>query len=361
MNLQWSEEQQLLRDMVRRFVAGEYGFEQRQKFIASEHGFSRGIWAALAELGLMLLSFSEADGGMAGGGLEASIVAEAFGQGLVAEPYLASAVKASTALAAAPAGGMREQWIADLQSGEKIAAFVDAPELDFADGLTGEAICVAAADIADFLIVAASKAGAPVLLALGAGAVQRDGYKLHGGGTAADIRFEHNPALVLAEGAAAAEILLEVRAAGEAFLIAEALGAAQAGFELTVEYLKTRVQFGKPLGANQALQHRASEMFVELEQLRSAALYAAVMRDTDERELAVAAAKYVALKAMRFIGQQIVQLHGGIGVTQEYAAGHYFMRLTAIAAQLGTPEAASAAIAAKGGFTSPAPYWESAA
>jgi alkylation response protein AidB-like acyl-CoA dehydrogenase len=102
-------------------------------------------------------------------------------------------------------------------------------------------------------------------------------------------------------------------------------------------------------------------MFVELEQLRSAALYAAVMRDTEAREIALAAAKYVALKAMRFIGQQIVHLHGGIGVTEEYAAGHYFMRLTAIAAQLGAAEDATAAIAAQGGFTGPASYWEAAA
>ncbi len=351
----------MLRDMVRRFVAEEYGFEQRQKIIANGQGFSRAIWAALAELGLLLLPFAEADGGMAGGGLEAFIIAEAFGRSLVVEPYLASAVRASAALAAAPAGTQRNEWIAALESGEKIAAFVAGPGLEFADGvLTGAAAGVAAGDVAELLVVAATQGSTPVLLALDAGAVKRDGYKLHGGGTAADISFRQEPATVLAVGAAAA-ILQQIGAAGEAFLIAEGLGAAQAGFELTVEHIKTRVQFGKPLGANQALQHRAAEMFVELEQLRSAALYAAVMRDTDERETALAAAKYVALKAMRFIGQQIVQLHGGIGVTDEYAAGHYFMRMTAIAAQLGPPEDAAAALAAKGGFTGTAPYWEDAA
>ena len=361
MNLQWSEEQRLLRETVQRFVSGEYTFEQRQKILVGADGFSREIWAALAGLGLMLLPFAEEDGGMAGQGLEAMIVAEAFGTGLLLEPYLASAVLASTALAAAPAGALRTTLIETLQAGERIAAFVAAPGLNFTHGvLNGDAVCVLGGDAADMFIAVAMQENKPVLVMLDAAAVGREGYQLHGGGTAADLAFRTCPATLLAEGPKVDAILKQVRAVGDAFLIGEAVGAAQAGFDLTIEYLKTRVQFGKPLGANQALQHRTAEMFVELEQLRSAALYAAVARDGAEREKALPAAKYAAVKAMRFIGQQIVQLHGGIGVTEEYAAGHYFKRLTAIALQLGTADEAAVTLAAQGGFTSPTPYWETA-
>jgi alkylation response protein AidB-like acyl-CoA dehydrogenase len=364
MNLQWSDEQILLRDMVQRFVRDDYRFEQRQKILGSAKGWSRQVWGQLAELGLTLLPFAEADGGLGGGGLEFMLVGEAFGRGLVVEPFLASVLLASTALTGATEIATRTALVEQLQAGEKLAAYVAAPGLSFADGkLSGIAVCVPGADAADVLLVAAQAAGRPVLVCVQASDAARDGYQLHGGGTAADLIFNATPATILASGNSVPALLAAAKAAGECYLMGEALGAAEAGFNLTVEYIKTRVQFGKPLGANQALQHRAAEMFVELEQLRSAALYAAVSRDDPDaiaRDKALLAAKIVVQKSIRFIGQQIVQLHGGIGVTEEYAAGHYFMRLNAIAMFLGDAGADAAALAELGGFTGAAPYWETA-
>jgi alkylation response protein AidB-like acyl-CoA dehydrogenase len=300
---------------------------------------------------------------MGGGGVELLIVGEAFGRALVGEPWL------PTLLAAAAIRGADEDLRANLfpmlMSGETIFALASEGEaVTTGDCVSGNADLVLGGGIADRLLVVAAKPGGDPCIVMvdpsGPGVLRED-FPIHGGGRAAHIVLNDAPILAeLLSGPAAYRALLDIRTVGVAAVAADALGAAQAAFDLTIEYLKTRTQFGRPLGANQALQHRAAEMFVELEQLRSAAILAACMlhnEDEEERARAGAAVRIVTAKAARFIGQQAVQLHGGIGVTNEYPIGHYFLRLTAAGMLFGDADDNIARLADAGGYIHSAPFW----
>lgn len=359
MDFELNEDQRLLQALVDRYVADNYSFEQRRRRLGETDAAG---WGELSELGLTALRVPADDGGLGAGGVELMLVGEAFGRALLIEPYLPSAVLAPAALQGLPAG-MRRRWSEAMLAGE-IFAVALAPELQVAQGpVTGEARLVLGADAADWLVLVGADGLAVV--AADAEGLQRRGYRLHGGGGAADLTLAGAPpeALVPLDCAALRRTSEAVTQAGVAFVAAEVVGVGQAVLDLTLEHLRTRQQFGRPLAANQALQHRAAEMLVELEQARSAAMLAALMlddADAAERAKCMAAAKIVAGQAARFLGQQAIQLHGGIGVTEEYAVGHYFKRLTAIELLFGDGERHAEALAALGGFVDGRPYWDAA-
>lgn len=350
MDFALSDDQRMLKDSIDRLIADRYQFDQRFSYLAQPGGWSREIWRELIDMGLTMLPFPEDVGGLGLGSVELMIIGEAFGKGLVVEPYLSSIVLAGTAIRYG-APGCAAEWLAPIMSGEVIAALADSALVVEEDGcLTGTARTVLGGQSAVRFVIPVGSGGY-VIPAEAEGLTIR-GYALHGGGGAADLvldRVRIDPAMRLADGA-----IERALQAGIGFLAAEAAGAMLAVLDATVDYLKTRQQFGKPIGANQALQHRAAEMLVEVEQARSAAIYAAILAtetDPAEREKGHAAVKAVIGKAARFVGQNAVQLHGGIGVSEEHVVSHWFRRLTAIYILLGDSNWHLARLAEAGGFT----------
>ena len=355
MNFDLSDDQRMLKDSVDRLIAERYALDQRLAAMAGSKGWSDEIWQEFVAMGLTMLPFSEHLGGLGLGSVELMVVGEAFGRGLVVEPYLPSIVLAGTAIAQG-AGDRAEAMLAPIMAGDTIAALADLADVAVADGrLSGTASVVMGGRSADLFVIAHDD-GAYVVPADTPGLSVR-GYAIHGGGDAADLLLDgvRVEGLVrLGDGCVARAI-----ETGIGFLAAEGAGAMQAALDATVEYLKTREQFGKPIGTNQALQHRAAEMVVEVEQARSAAIYAAILaNETDERERArgFAAVKAVIGKTGRFVGQSAVQLHGGIGVSEEHVVSHWFRRLTAIGMMLGSTEMHLQRLADLGGFTGPEPH-----
>ena len=355
MDFALSDDQRMLKDSIDRLVADRYQFDQRFAYLAEPQGWSRDIWQELVALGLTMLPFPEEFGGLGLGSVELMIIGEAFGKGLVLEPYLPSIVLAGTAIRYG-APGRAAEWLAPIMSGEVIAALADTASVVEEDGcLSGSARVVLGGNCADRFIIPVG-AGGHLIPADAQGLAVR-GYALHGGGGAADLELDRvriDPALRLADGA-----IERALQAGIGFLAAEAAGATQAALDATVDYLKTRQQFGKAIGTNQALQHRAAELLLEVEQARSAAIYAAILAgepDPAEREKGYAAVKAVVGKAARFVGQNAVQLHGGIGVSEEHVVSHWFRRLTAIGMLLGDSNWHLARLAEAGGFTGATPH-----
>ena len=353
MDFELSEEQRLLQDSVRRLLAS------RAAGAAAADGFDRSEWQRYAELGLLGLPFAERHGGIAGGTVEIMIVMEEFGRALAGASYLASVVLGGGCVRLGGTPAMQDDILPQVAAGRLRLAFAhgerqaryaldDVATRARADGadfiLDGEKTLVSHGGSADRIVVSARLAGerrareglALFLIDAGAPGVARRGYATIDGGRAAEIGLSGvrvtRQALIGEPGRAYA--LIE-RVVGHAIaaLCAEATGGMAALHAMTVDYLKTRRQFGVPIGTFQALQHRAADMLVALEQARSMAMYAAMMADdpdADARRAAIAAAKVQIGRSARFIGQQAIQLHGGIGMTMEYKAGHYFKRLTAI-------------------------------
>ena len=359
MDFELSDEQRLLQESVERLMADRYGFEARRGFMADPQGFSPALWKQYAELGLLGLPFAEAHGGIGGGPVETMIVMQAFGRALALEPYLSSVVIGGGLIDAGGSEAMRAACLPKIAAGEYRVAFAHAePQARYdltdirtkarADGadfiLEGGKTLVLHGDSADALIVSARLAGGPrdadgiglFLVDAAAAGVSRRGYPTVDGLRAAEIALDGvrvTRALALGEPGKAFPLIERIVARAIAALCAEAVGAMEALHALTVDYLKTRRQFGAPIGQFQVLQHRAAEMLVALEQARSMALFAAMMADDPdlpERRRAMAAAKVQIGRSGHFIGQQAIQLHGGIGMTMEYQAGHYFKRLTTI-------------------------------
>jgi pimeloyl-CoA dehydrogenase small subunit len=363
MDFDLSEEQALLKDTIDKLVLKEYGFEQRRRHAASAQGWSRGFWAQLAEQGFLALPFAAADGGLGYGPVELMMVMEALGRGLVLEPYLASVVCAGAVLRqASPA--QREALLPRLLGGESLPVLAlgeaqaryelaDVRTTATAAGqgyrLDGTKVLVSHGDSADLFIVPARSAGGPrqregislFLVPGDAPGLRRRAYRTQDGLRAADLVLDGAcvPAeAMLGPPGGGLPLLEQAQDSVIAALAAESVGCMQALLDLTVDYLGQRSQFGGPIGRFQALQHRAAEMLIELEQARSMALYAALMLDEPDlaqRRRALAAVKVQIGKSGRFVGQQAVQLHGGIGVTEEYAVGHYLKRLTMMEAQFG--------------------------
>jgi alkylation response protein AidB-like acyl-CoA dehydrogenase len=351
MNFDLSDDQRMLKDSLNRLLTDNYQLDQRIAYMREEKGFSDVIWADFIELGLTMMPFTEAQGGLGLGSVEMMLVGECFGRALVVEPFLPSIVLAGTALA--NGGNTAADILADIIAGERFAALAIGADVRCVGGrLSGQASHVMGGNSAYYLIVP-DGAGA-FCLPVNAPGVTRRSYTIHGGGGAADVTFDGvdlSAAIRLSDGCVTRAV-----EAGIAFVAAEAAGAMQAILDITVDYLKTREQFGKPIGSFQVLQHRAAEMLVEVEQVKSAAIYAALMleeTETIERAKGLAAVKAVVGKSARFVAQSAVQLHGGIGVSEEHMVSHYFRRLTVIDMILGDTHAQVKALAELGGFTAP--------
>jgi pimeloyl-CoA dehydrogenase small subunit len=360
MDFEFSAEQELLRDNVARLMKDRYGFEARKAHQASPHGWSEALWRAYAEMGLLGAPFAEADGGFGGGAVETMIVMEQFGKALALEPYLQTVVLCGGLIKHGASDAQRAELIGSIAAGELKLSFAQMEKQsgydlnDVAlsavhDGgggyvLNGDKTLVGQGDSADRLIVSGRVKGKRrdrdgiglFLVDADARGVTRRGYPTQDGQRAAEIAFSDvrvAPHDVLGPSDGAAPAIERAVDETIAALAAEAVGAMAEALAMTVEYLKTRKQFGVTIGSFQALQHRASDMVVALEQARSMAYLAAMMAGEDnaaERTKTMSAAKAQIGRSAKFIGQQAVQMHGGIAMTYEYKVGHLFKRLTMI-------------------------------
>ncbi|WP_460450831.1 acyl-CoA dehydrogenase family protein [Alsobacter sp. SYSU BS001988] len=379
MDFDLTEEQRMLKDSVGRLLADAYDFDARRRIVDSDPGFSPAVWAQFAELGLLGLPFAEEDGGFGGGPVETMILMEAFGRALVVEPYLATVVLAGGLIRHAGSAEQKAAHLPAIAAGELRMAFAHAERqarydlFDVAttatrDGagwrLDGQKGLVLHGDGADRLIVSARTAGSPrdrdgiglFLVDADAPGVSRRGYPTQDGQRAAEIALSgvHVPAVAaIGDPGAALPLIERVTDEAIAALCAEAVGCMEEMQAITVDYLKTRQQFGTTIGSFQALQHRAAEMVVALEQARSMAMFAtmtAASPDPAERAAAVAGAKVQIGRSGRFVGQQAIQLHGGVGMTMEYKIGHYFKRMTMIDTLFGDADHHLSRVADAGGL-----------
>lgn len=383
MDFSLTEEQTLLADSVTRFIDNEYRFEERQRIAASEEGYSRAMWQSFSELGWTAMPFPETDGGLGGGAVETALLMEAFGRGLVLEPFLPTVVLAGGVLKRCATPSQKERWLLPLIDGKLQAALAfTEPQSRFdpldivttatADGddfvIVGRKAVVPNGRAADLLVIPArTKApngasitsvggvggtsvggaaigvdggvnGTPITLfavAADASGVQRRGYRTVDGHNAAEIALDHVrvPAdSVLGPVGGGAEVLLDVLCDGTLAVCAEAFGILRALQEKTVDYTKNRIQFSVPIASFQALQHRMVDMFIEREQIRSLLTWSVMLSaaDVPETRRAVSALKYQIGTTGRLIAQEAVQLHGGMGVTWELDIAHYFKRFSAI-------------------------------
>ena len=375
MDFDLNDDQRLLKDSVDRLIADKYGFEQRRAMMKEPDGWSRANWAQFAELGLLGLPFSEDLGGFGGGPVETMIVAEAIGRGLVLEPYLATVVLGGGLLRRAAPPDMQTDLLGQVAAGELLLAFAhverqsryelnNVATIARKDGarwrLEGDKGVVLHGDCANKLLVTARTAGGTrdrdgiglFLVDVPGEGVSVRGYPTQDGLRAAEISLAGATGVPLGDPAAALPHVERVVDEALAFVAAEAVGVLESMHASTIDYMKQRKQFGRPIGDFQALQHRAVDMYVLLEQARSMALLATMMageEDAAERHKAVAAAKVQIGRSGRKIGQEAIQLHGGIGVTMEYMIGHYFKRMTMIELLFGDADTHLAQLAAAGG------------
>jgi alkylation response protein AidB-like acyl-CoA dehydrogenase len=345
MDFDFTDDQQALRDAVRKWVERSYAFERRRA-IAKNGGFDRAAYKELADLGLTGLYVSEQHGGMAMGPVEAMVVMEELGRGIVLEP-LAHTLVASGTLGAYAPGDVQAKCLPKIASGEAIVVLAQQERharwrLDECETkasgsgsswrVTGAKSIVPVGDQADAFIVPALADGriALFLVERAAAGVSTRGYGTQEGARAAEVKFNNSPAaLIASEGLGALEHAVDV---GIAAVCAEGVGVMDRTMAVTVEYLNTRKQFGVTLSTFQALRHRAADMKMQLELARSMSYYASLKLNAQatERRRALSRAKYQLGVSMRLIGQQSVQMHGGIGVTDEYIGSHYFKKLTAL-------------------------------
>jgi len=383
MDFDLNEEQRMLKEGVDRLVADRYGFEQRKAYGKLPEGWSRELWKQYAEMGLLGLPFEEKYGGFGGGAVETMIVMEAVGRGLLLEPYFATVVLAGGALRMGGSDAQKAALLPKIADGSLVMAFAHAERqsrYDLADVqatakkqgdgwvLDGEKTLVVHGDCADKLVVLArvsggqrDKDGLALFIVDGkAAGLSRRSYPTQDGQRGADITLKGvkvGAGDVIGEPGKAYPLVERVAHSAIAALASEGVGAMTAMHDITVEYLKTRHQFGVPIGSFQVLQHRAVDMLVALEQARSMAMYGTMMAedpDPVERAKAMAATKVQLGKSTKYVGQQAIQLHGGIGVTMEYKVGHYFMRTTVMETQFGDSDHHLAALAKAGGLISAA-------
>jgi alkylation response protein AidB-like acyl-CoA dehydrogenase len=343
MNFDYNEEQQLLADSVRRFLEKEYGFEARKKIVSGE-GWSAGVWKSFAEMGLMGLPLPAEQGGFGGGAVDLMGVMEAFGEALVVEPYLPTIIAArlvarggtdaqkKAILPAVAEGSMKLAFAHD----EKGARYrLDHVKVKAENGtLTGEKAAVVGAPVADKLVVSAkTEKGIELFLV---DRVQTSSHRTLDEMLAADVVLNGTKGDALSGGLAAIEEAVDF---ATALVCAEAVGAMKFACDTTLEYLKTRKQFGVPIGTFQALQHRMVEMFIAYEQAKSMACLACSKVDSSEsaqdRARSVSMAKVKIADNARHVSQESVQLHGGMGMTEELKVSHTFRRLTVAARQFG--------------------------
>jgi len=359
MDFDLTDDQRLLSDSVAKLLAGTYSFEQRKALLKTPGGWSEALWNQFAELGLLGLPIAEEHGGFGGGPVDVMLLMQAFGRHLVLEPYLATVVLGGTALKLAGDAAQQGEILPEIAAGSLKLAFAHSERqsrYDVADVATtarrdaggwvleGAKSVVLHGDSADRLIVSARTAGGQdeamglslFLVDAEASGLARRGYALRDGTRAAEVSLSgvRLPAeALLGEVDHALPVIDRIIEAGIAATVAEVIGTCETMQAMTLDYLKTRVQFGKPIGENQALQHRAAEMLIALEQGRSMAMLAAMSveePDPAERARAISMAKVGVGQAGRFVSQNAIQLHGGIGMTEEYAVGHFFRRVMVI-------------------------------
>ncbi len=350
MDLSFSEEQSLLRDSVDRFLRDHYSHEQRRALAACAAGYSPDHWQSFAELGWLALPFSEADGGLGGSAVDMMVLMEGLGAGAILEPYLATVILAGGVLRHGAADDLRSTVLPALIEGQEIWALAHwepqarfdllhvacrARELDGTPVLTGEKTVVLHGPNADHLIVSAATADGVVLywVAPDAAGLGMQAYRTVDGLPACDLTLTDTPArAVIVPPADATAVLAQMADDAIAALCAEAVGAMQRLLDMTTAYTKDRVQFGQPIAKFQALRHRMAEMAIAVEEARSMALYLALTLDQPDsagvsRQKAAAAAKAKIGDAARFVGQNAIQLHGAMGVTEEMPIGDLFRRL----------------------------------
>ena len=343
MDFNFSDDQQQLRDAVAKWVEKGYGFERRRG-IEAAGGFSREAWDELAELGLGGLYIPEDEGGLGMGAVEGMVVMEELGRGIVLEP-LAQAFIAGAVLAGHADQDTKDNWLPRIAGGQALVVLAyqerkarykldvcEAKAAQAAGGwtVTGTKSVVPAGDEADAFLVPAQAGGkiALFLVERAASGVETKGYGTQDGSRAAEVVFSNAAATLIAtDGLPVLEHAVDI---GIAALCAEAVGVMDKTLAITVEYLNTRKQFGVLIGSFQALRHRAADMKMQLELARSMSYYASLKLNAPaaERRQAIARAKYQLGQSMRYVSQQAVQLHGGIGVTDEYIVSHYFRKLT---------------------------------
>jgi hypothetical protein len=353
MDFDFSDDQEMLRDLVRRWVEKSYDFERRRAIIKAG-GYSAEAWKGLADLGLLGLQVPEAQGGMGFGAVDAMVVMEELGRGLVLEPFAAVALVAAHLLQAgkAPSAGLWLEGIAkggpavvlaheERHSRYRLNHVQTAARHEGGNWrLSGTKTVVPAGTRAGAFIVPARTSGAIddpkgvalFLVSTGEAGVELRPYVTQDGAGAADLVLTNADGIELLAAGAAMPALEQAVDIGIAALCAEAVGAMDRLVALTVEYMNTRKQFGVPIASFQALRHRMADVKMQLELARSMSYYATLKlgEPAPARRRALSQAKVQLGQSMRFVGQQCIQLHGGIGVTDEYAAGHYFKRLTVI-------------------------------
>jgi hypothetical protein len=362
MDFNFTEEQTMIRDSLARLIKDQYDFDTRRKVIASSEGWRPKMWAQFAELGLLAAPFSEEDGGLGGGPIDAMVVMEEFGKGLVIEPYLQSVVIGGGFLKRG-SDGQKAEHLAPMIAGERVFAFAyaepkgrynlaDLETTATKDGagwkISGHKAVVVGAPWASHLIVTARTAGGRrdtqgigvFIVAKDAKGVTTRDYPTVDGRRASEVHLDNvSVGADAAIGDAGNGLPLIERVTDEAIaaLCAEACGAMKVAQTMTVEYSRTRKQFGTAIGKFQVLQHKMVDMFMEAEQSVSMTYMASLKLDEDDvtRKKAASAAKVRIGQAGRFVGQNAIQIHGGMGMTDELAIGHYFKRLTIIDSEFG--------------------------
>jgi alkylation response protein AidB-like acyl-CoA dehydrogenase len=347
---------------LQRFITRDYDFERRRALARSPLGFSAEAWARYAELGLLALPFPEEFGGLGGSGVDVMAVMEQVGQGLLLEPYLSTVVLCGGLIRDAASEPIKRSILPQIAAGKlqlALAAYEASGRYDLARiactavetgggwTLSGRKAVVLDAPSADYFLVSARSAGqvsdpegvSLFLVPRNAAGVTTFPYPTQSGGRAADLQLTNvSPQAVIGMPGQALGLIERAVDAAIAALCAEALGIVTALNQATLNYLKTRKQFGVPIGAFQALQHRMAEMIIAAEQARSMAIIAAVhvdVVDVAKRRRAISGAKAYMGQAARFVGQQAVQLHGAMGVVDDLIVSHYFKRLTMIDMSLG--------------------------
>lgn len=356
MDFSLSSEQKMVQDSVAKFILNDYDFEKRRKILSSSAGYSQENWALFAELGWLMLPFNEDDGGLGGSMADLMVVMEEFGKGMVVEPFIATAVMAGGLIALTGTQTQKDDYLTRIMAGELQMAFAYAePQSRYrlnhvkcraeqAKGdwvISGQKSVVLNGNHADTLIVAARTSGdaddtngiSLFLVDASHPSIKRHGYATVDGHQAADIWFDNTPVIeLLGEQDNALPAIQNIIDKATLAVCAEAVGAMQIAHERTLEYAKTRKQFGRTIGSFQALQHRLVNMFIEHQQAKSILLMAVLNMDNNNGvdAKALSAAKSRIGQAANLVGRESVQIHGGIGMTDELDVGHIFKRLTTI-------------------------------
>ncbi|UWQ21527.1 acyl-CoA dehydrogenase family protein [Jannaschia sp. W003] len=346
MNFEWTDEQRMLQDGLRRYLSDAYDATGRKAAREADRGFSAETWAGLAEMGVVGALFSEDQGGFGGSGFDLALVFEEMGRAGAVDPLIDTGVLGGGLLATfepdtleGVIAGETHLALAHAEPGARYELARVAATAERDEGgwrLSGRKAVVANAAAADRFLVTARTGGAGAdpdgisLFAVERGALDFRPYPVVGGGTAAELSLDGTPATLLGPEGGAYPALAAVHARATLAVCAEALGMMEAVRDLTGDYLRTRKQFGQPIGKFQVLQHRMADVLIEIEQARSAVINLAGNVDGDARDLHVAAAKNLVGHVARLVVEEAIQMHGGIGVTEEYDLGHYARRLSMV-------------------------------